>query len=275
MQVPNFRLLSYAEADGATNMAVDEAILEAHLKNLVPPTLRFYGFTPPAISLGLNQKLPDGLLERAQAAGFEVVRRPSGGRAVLHHADFTYSFIGASENDNDRGFLSSSVSAAYKQICRGLQLGFEKLGVTLDLGHSDASYRKLHDCFGAISGSDLHYQGKKMIGSAQVRRRHGVLQHGSILLKQDQALMPQLLQLEPSPADRHANLFDVIGDVNLEQIQTSLKQGFEEAFGVQLIESEFLAYERQLVEQRRPNYFETSAAGLLAAGADGASVFVP
>lgn len=248
-----WRFIVYAQCDAATNMALDEAMLEAHLAGLVPPTLRLYGFAPPAVTLGYNQLVPEGLMERARIEGFEVVRRPTGGRAVLHADDLTYSFIGTS-NECSEGFLSTSVSGAYKQICRGLQLGLQDLGLDLELGNSDVSYRKLHDCFGATTGSDLHVSGKKMIGSAQLRRKHAVLQHGSILLNQGQSIMPQLL-CQSTKLDRHANLFEILGrQVSLTELQESVKEGFESAFDIQLHEAPLSDWETQLARQLRSNY---------------------
>jgi len=254
-----WRLLSYAEHDGATNMAIDEAILEAHLQGLVPPTLRFYNFVPAAISLGLNQEIPEGLLARAEAKGMEVVRRPTGGRAVLHTHDLTYSFVGStSEHD---GFLSSSVSGAYKQICRGLQQGFQHLGVDLQLGSADSSYRKHHDCFGVTTGSDLHCAGKKLVGSAQLRRRHAVLQHGSILLNQDQAAMSELLQQDKIDSDRHANLFALLGKaLTIAEMQAAIVSGFAAEFDIEFVDESLSESELKQADVLRQAYVVSAPA---------------
>lgn len=226
--VTSWRLIAYEEYDGAMNMALDEAILEAHLKNLVPPTLRFYGFKPACISFGHSQKIEEDIVARLQAHGLDLVRRPTGGRAVLHENELTYSFVGSEG-------LESSILAAYKQICLGLQLGMEKLGLTLELGETKVPYKDLQDCFAATTGSDLHYQGKKMIGSAQLRRRQACLQHGSILLKQDQKLLPKLLgQMAGNVGKRHANLYEVCGkEIEIAKLTDCLSQGFAQAFSCQ------------------------------------------
>jgi lipoate-protein ligase A len=231
----HWRLLPYEVFDGATNMAIDEAILEEHLAGRVPPTLRFYGFNPPAMTIGYSQRLAEGTEERAKEAGIEIVRRPTGGRAVLHVGELTYSFVGSDTTGG--GILEASIAGAYKQICRGLQLGLLRLGVPTELGKTNVPYRNLQDCFHATTGSDLHYQGKKIAGSAQLRRRHGVLQHGSILLEQEQDLLPRLLGAGPPASaaensDRHANVFEICGSRSMEELQDCLRQGFEEAFGI-------------------------------------------
>lgn len=256
------RFLAFAYADAATNMAVDEAVLEAYLAGLAPPTLRLYGFDPPAVSLGHTQKLPEGLLDRAREKGFDVVRRPTGGRAVLHFGDLTYAFIAGSRKRGPEsagnGFLEESVSAAYKQICKGLQNGFSSLGLNLDLGSADVPYRQLHDCFLATTGSDLQHKGKKMVGSAQLRRKGAVLQHGSILLDQPQSMLPALLGRElegRTSAERHANLLDVLEQrVSHADIQEAMKAGFASAFSVDVHPGELSREELVLADEFRSKY---------------------
>jgi lipoate-protein ligase A len=274
-------------------MAIDEAILEAHLAGLVPPTLRLYGFEPPAVSVGYTQKVPDVLLARARAGGFDVVRRPTGGRAVLHSGDFTYSFVASSKRrqepggapiavthkssggsqatsatlrsespgghtGEDGGLLVESVSGAYKQICQGLQNAFNSLGLDLALGGTDVPYRQLHDCFLATTGSDLQFKGKKMVGSAQLRRRTAVLQHGSILLDQPQSLLPELLGRTIGVDDigiRHANLFDALGArISHAELEAAIKNGFESAFGAQFQDELLSEHEIRLVDQFKSKY---------------------
>lgn len=229
------RLIEFESFDGATNMAIDEAMLEACLTGLAPPTLRFYNFVPSCVSLGYSQTLPPDQIQRIVDRGFDVVKRPTGGRAVLHHKELTYCFVGTTFGDEVQtsGFLSASVGAAYKQICEGLIVGLRGLGVPVELGSAKSTQKQPHDCFLATTSADLHYQSKKMVGSAQLRRKTGVLQHGSILLSQEQTLMSELLSGEMSndALAHHANLFDVLdSDLSMDMLQQSLVRGFEEAF---------------------------------------------
>jgi lipoate-protein ligase A len=248
----NWRIVGFSEHDAAANMAVDEAILESHLQKMVPPTLRIYRFNPPAMSVGRNQHVPPEVVARVLAKGFDIVRRPTGGRAVLHAGELTYSFVASS----DDGILGTSVDQAYRQICRGLQCALESVGVNLQLGNAHAPYRQLQDCFHATTGSDLHVNGVKMIGSAQLRRRGVVLQHGSILLDQRPDLMPELLGLGGAEAGGHrANLFEICGRTfETLELQEALKHGFEKAFTARFEQSELSAYERRLTEQLLPSY---------------------
>src|SRR5437879_3230829 len=94
-QREEWRFIPCASYDGCTNMAIDEAILDAHIAGDAAPTLRLYFFAPPAVTIGLSQKMPPELVQSIEARGIDVVRRPTGGRAVLHLNDLTYSFVGS------------------------------------------------------------------------------------------------------------------------------------------------------------------------------------
>lgn len=266
----NWRLIPYSVHSAADNMAIDEAILDAHLEGLVSPTLRLYGWEPPAISIGYGQKLSGTVESRIRSKGYDVVRRPTGGRAVLHQFELTYSFVGsAGSADEFAGALSDSVIGAYKQICQGLIRAFEDLGFSLELGESSRDYKSNQDCFLATTSADLHYQGKKMIGSAQLRRKSAILQHGSILLNQPQDLMSLLLKEDDqnssangsdkenvkTETQRHANLFEILGEpVSIPRLQESLKKGFERAFSKEHEIATLTEHEIACAEQYRARY---------------------
>ena len=237
----SWRFIPYGEFDGAANMAIDVGLLEKAEQS--EPVLRLYGFAPPCLSIGLNQNISAEIIRRVRQRGWHIVRRPSGGRAVLHYRDLTYAFIGAQKGLCEFGILEHSVSAAYKQICAGLQEAFLLLGIDVYLGSSRAAYRHLEDCFLSATNADLVYQGRKIAGSAQLRRRGLVLQHGSIPLDQAQDLVPDLLAAggsEPAlpGADRHANLFEISGHpLDFARLNEIMKSGFEKAFSTCFQES--------------------------------------
>lgn len=253
-------------------MAADEAILEAHLAGEVPPTLRVYGWNPPAISIGYSQKISDAEVQSIKSHGLDVVRRTTGGRAVLHFGDLTYSFVGSSAGENteavEEHLLSTSVAAAYKEICQGLILAMEQFGITLTLGSSKSDYRANYDCFRATTNADLQYAGKKMIGSAQLRRKNAVLQHGSILLNQDQNKMSQVYGANPNPNAeasanaeaatsevRHANLFEVLNKtVAMPELQSAMMRGFGKAFNVEFDAAPLTPTEEKRIELLIPKY---------------------
>jgi lipoyl(octanoyl) transferase len=256
----NWRLITYGEFDPAFNMAADEAILDAHLAGEVPPTLRVYGWNPAAISVGYAQKISDEEKRSIAHAGLALVRRPTGGRAVLHLGDLTYSFVGTSIggsqdrlhtsiDDPGHGFLSTNIAGAYKQICDGLIEAIKEFGITLALGASNSDYRSNYDCFRATTNADLQYEGKKIIGSAQLRRKHAVLQHGSILLNQEQNKMAQIFGESQNDRIRHANLFEILSTApTMEALQDAMQIGFQKAFAETLVPSPLMPKELERIE---------------------------
>lgn len=232
-------------------MAIDEALLELHLRGKTAPTLRFYGWTPAAVSIGYSQKISPETVKRIKEKGYSVVRRPTGGRAVLHEGELTYCFIASSEGDEPaRGpvMLAPSVNRAYKQICQALTAGLSRLGVETALGKSDSPYKSLEDCFDATTTADLHYQGKKIVGSAQLRRKHGVLQHGSIMLDQKQDAMAQILGLNrDSELVRHANLYE-LAKVERLDVEEAIGSGFTDVFNCRFAVYDLSAEEWEVVD---------------------------
>lgn len=178
-----WRLIVDAEADGASNMAVDEAILRAVAAGSRPPTLRFYGWSPPCLSLGRNQPLADADLAACRVEGIDVVRRPSGGQAVLHADELTYSAILMQTDPRSEG----GVLEAYRRISDGLLLGLEALGVAAvqAVGQRGGEHATTPICFETPSEYEVTVGGRKLVGSAQWRSRGGVLQHGSLPLSGD------------------------------------------------------------------------------------------
>lgn len=247
----NFRLLHYQVYDAASNMALDEAILESHRKGLVPPTLRFYGWAPPAVSIGYSQKMDPETIARIKSKGFDVVRRLTGGRAVLHSGELTYSFIASPP------LLSEQLNEAYRQICKGLILGLKHLGVEANLGKSTKQYKDFSDCFMATTQADLQVNDKKMVGSAQLRRQGAVLQHGSILLDQPQNLLPDLLETKSTTnaTDRHSNFNQVAGrEVSVVEMENAFTRGFSEAFDADFKSGELTQFEKELLNDLRASY---------------------
>jgi lipoate-protein ligase A len=248
-------------------MAIDEALLELHLQGKTPATLRFYGWEPPAVSFGYSQKVSPRTVEKVRAAGYDAVRRPTGGRAVLHEGELTYCFVGAGPKQDGidfrpdaeiagaapsywleqgspyEGFLPGSINQAYKEICDALIYGLRELGVAASLGRSNSAYKDYEDCFQATTQADLQFEGKKIVGSAQLRRRHGVLQHGSIMINQSQTKLSEIFGLaenakevadsdpDSEKADRHCNLIDVLtGGYDRTALEEAIGRGFTRKF---------------------------------------------
>jgi lipoate-protein ligase A len=205
-----WRLLRTFPAQGAWNMAVDEAILESASKGEAPPTLRLYAWSPPCLSLGYAQPANDVNLEILKSFGWEVVRRPTGGRAILHTDELTYSISGK----NLEPQLLGSVLESYQRLSLGLLEALHLLGIEADTPRlSPNSTQKSNFnpvCFEVPSNYEITYEGKKLIGSAQARRKSGVLQHGSLPLNGDLTRILDVLNFSGSQTRDSArkNLLD-------------------------------------------------------------------
>jgi lipoate-protein ligase A len=170
-------------------MAIDRYLVAQHQLGLMPATLRFYTWSPPAISLGYHQhQYPDRWQNLTwNGSAIDLVRRPTGGRAVLHQGDLTYAIVMSG--------LSGSRIQAYQQICEFLIQGWRSLGIELHYGTAGRGYIHNPNCFGTATGADLVLaDGTKLIGSAQLRRGGVILQHGSMRLEPDEKLFAQVFQ---------------------------------------------------------------------------------
>ena len=209
-------------------MAIDRWLLEQHSEGSHPPTLRFYTWSPPAISLGYHQsKWPEYWQQLTwQDAPVELVRRPTGGRAVLHQGDLTYAVVTSG--------ISGSRIQVYQTICEFLIQGWRSLGVELHYGCSGRGYINNPNCFGTATGADLVLaDGAKLIGSAQLKRGGVILQHGSIRLEPDAALFSQVFGNE---------CFNPIqlpiaqeGEALIQTVTEALIAAAERCFGIQLV----------------------------------------
>ncbi|MBN8208239.1 lipoate--protein ligase family protein [Bacillus sp. NTK071] len=172
------------------NMALDEALLKWHSEGLIPPVIRFYGWNPATLSIGYFQQVSRDInLEAVKAYDLGFVRRPTGGRAVLHDKEVTYSVI-VTEDYPD---MPSTVTEAYRVISEGLLIGFQKLGLDAYFAVPKTEEEKAElraprsgVCFDSPSYYELVVEGRKVAGSAQTRQKGVILQHGSILLDIDE-----------------------------------------------------------------------------------------
>lgn len=174
-----WRLIINSPNSGAWNMALDEAILENVAAQIQPPTMRLYDWHPYALSLGHAQPFADVDLPALDAQGWDIVRRPTGGKAILHADELTYS-ICAHEDDPH---VSGNVLESYRLLSAGLLKGLEFAGIIADSKPKKPQENNLASnpvCFQYPSDYEITFHGNKLIGSAQARRNHGVLQHGAI-----------------------------------------------------------------------------------------------
>ena len=173
-----YRFIDTQVQDAAMNMAIDESVLAHHLQGAVPPTLRVFRWSQPSISLGRFQSVEREILsEMCQQRGVALVRRPTGGRAVYHRDEFTYSIV-----ISKRYGVPPGVVAAYAHLARGLLTALVNLGVQAELSDERVSKHPSAACFASSTQADLTSGGFKLIGSAQVWKDDTLLQQGSLPL---------------------------------------------------------------------------------------------
>jgi lipoyl(octanoyl) transferase len=179
----SWRYLITPAAGGAWNMAVDEAILEHIGRGESLPTLRLYAWDPACLSLGHSQPFADVNQALLQARGWEVVRRATGGRAILHTDELTYSVTGSAEDP----VFTGGVLESYNRIAQALSFAVKNLGLPVEMKEGKTSDNTMPNpvCFEVPSAYEITVGGKKLIGSAQARKKEGVLQHGSLPLTGD------------------------------------------------------------------------------------------
>jgi lipoyl(octanoyl) transferase len=197
----SFRLVVHPRMDGRRDMAVDEALAEACGRGESPPVVRLYGFLPPTLSLGRFQRAA-GLLDEARLAadGIGLVRRPTGGHAVLHDLELTYA-VAFSREDAEELAGSSRKRAVYEYIAAFLLDGLARLGVRGTVCTAQVGDPRNPDCFGAAGEYEIEGRsGRKLIGSAQMTTRSAVLQHGSIPIGNPGRRVFRYLRAE-APAD--------------------------------------------------------------------------
>jgi len=248
-----WRLLHSAPADGATNMAVDEAIMRAVTAGQVPPTLRFYAWEPACLSLGRAQSVADVNLQVLQAMGFDLVRRPTGGKAILHVDELTYSVIAPEEDPR----VAGGVVESYRRLSAGLVHGLERLGVAGLVADQRTENRRPEGpvCFEVPSDYEITAGGRKLAGSAQMRARSVVLQHGALPLYGDIARICPLLAACPDPARvraRATTVEEVLGrPVIWDEAADALAAGFAEMLNLQLEPGTLTEEERAWAETLR------------------------
>ena len=278
MKLVEWRLIKDSYHNGFINMAVDEAIMIAHKNGLVPPTIRFYQWSPPAVSLGYFQDLKKEInVKVCQDIGIDIVRRPTGGKAVLHDQELTYSFI-IKENDP---LVNDSILETYKKISGGIIRGLSYLGIKAELvslrgklenhllGRSDKA--RIHHldfksiCFSVPSQYEVQVEGKKIVGSAQVRKGGVVLQHGSLLIKLEKDKLfsvfnfPSVQIREKLKSKFKATSLEEIlkRKIDFSELSNILPRGFEEEFGVRLVESKLTEPEEKIFKVLLENKYST------------------
>jgi len=240
-----FRLIYDGQHDGATNMARDEAISRAVSAGTQLPTLRLYAWSPSAISLGLSQRLSSVDMARCHADGVGIVRRATGGLAILHTDELTYSVTLPIQHP----IAAGDVMTSYRRIAAAIVQALKWLGVADANANRVAKEDKATGpvCFEAPSDYEVVGGGKKLVGSAQWRRVDGVLQHGSLPLLGDIARVCRYLVDAPDEAKVRAHahtLRDALGrDVTWAEAAEQWRGAFEGVLDIHFTVGELSASE--------------------------------
>jgi len=219
-----WRLIPFFYAPGEVQMAVDRWLIGQQAQgSKYSSCLRFYSWSPCAISIGHHQK---DYPEFWQKLPLDIVRRPTGGKAVLHQGDLTYAIVTSS--------LPGKRWETYKYICQFLINGWRSLGVNLDYGSATKEYANYHNCFATSTGADLVTEiGTKAIGSAQLRRRNVILQHGSMALEDNSELFIKIFN---EPAPQNLRTFIPSSDNrNIPKILEALTEAAKDWFKINLV----------------------------------------
>jgi lipoyl(octanoyl) transferase len=250
----------------ALNMAIDEAIMHEVALGESPPTIRFYRWQPATLSIGYFQSVLKEIdLEKVKEKNIGLGRRPTGGRAVLHDQELTYSII-LPESYPD---LSMSVTESYRMLSMGLVAGFMRLGLQaemVNLSNNDVANQMASlgsaACFDSPSWYELVVEGQKIAGSAQVRQKGVVLQHGSVLLDLDTELLFECLlfkdetrraKMKQAFSTKAVAINDLLVQRDLPRVDlTKLEEAFEQGMAEGLNVA-FIAGTLSDAEQKRAN----------------------
>lgn len=238
-------------------MAFDEAISEAVRKKLSPPTLRLYQWSEPSISIGYFQKVSDIDIDYCTKKGYPVIRRPTGGRAILHDSELTYSFSARFDSLLFKGRLLED----YTIISNAMVLGLKLSGIDaqVNLSRKRHTGQKSPACFKAVSYGEITVNGQKIIGSAQRRYNNGFLQQGSLLTNFDARELGKVLKQYNLEED-----FCEIGTIkkytsalSIADLKISLKEAFEKIFRIRFTSDGPTEFELNLTEKLEVKKYST------------------
>lgn len=230
-------------------MALDEAIATCVRKGLSSPTLRLYGWDKPSLSLGYFQKLSDINTGYCAVNKIPIVRRPTGGRAILHNNELTYSFSART----DKGFFSKGLLDSYKKISEAFVLAFKKTGIQVTSKEKRENGRVLARssmCFKTSSLGEIMIENRKMVGSAQKRWVNGLLQQGSIPFNYNEDMLRNIFGEERTSRINNymTGLKELFPDINEDNFKRNISESFKESFGVSLVPSYPTKEESRLAE---------------------------
>ena len=246
--IEKWRLLLTRDYNAAYNMAIDKAVLFSNSERTTPPTIRFFTWNPPAISIGYFQSLEEEVdLKMCERTGIDYVRRITGGGAVFHESELTYSIVISESHPQ----ISKNIMDSYARICGAVIKGLKNLGIK-------SNYMPIND---------IIVNGKKISGNAQTRKMKTVLQHGTILTDVDVDKMFSILKvpnekikdkLIADVKQRVTSIKHILGqEIIYDDVAKAMKKGFEKEFNIELVKDELTAYEKDLAMKFKKEIFSS------------------
>ena len=214
------------------NMAIDEVLLSSR-----EPVLRLYQWEPGAVSIGRFQDLGDIDVDFCHQSRIDIVRRITGGKSVLHEKELTYSFI------VDRNRMPRSIIESYNIISSAIILGLRELGIDPEMSRAKVKSRRNPVCFQEPSFNEIVLDRKKVVGSAQTRRKGKVLQHGSILTGMDIEKHASCFMKKPDMGDLKKRITSI--DVPERELKSAITYGFSTYFGITMNKRDLTSAERR------------------------------
>ena len=268
MEKEVWRYIDSGYGSASFNMALDEALLDWHSEGKIPPVIRFYGWNPASLSIGYFQRIEREIdMEVVKKHGLGFVRRPTGGRGVLHEHELTYSVIVSEEHPE----MPKTVTEAYRVISEGVLKGFQNLGLEayFAVPRTDEEKNALKSprsavCFDAPSWYELVVEGRKVAGSAQTRQKGVILQHGAILLDLDEDKLFSLFKysnervkerMQKAFKTKAVAIKELSGrTVTMDEAITAFRDGFAEGLNIKLepytLTDEEMAYVQHLAKTK-------------------------
>lgn len=260
-----WRLILSDPKSGKENMAVDSAILAAVESGLSPPTLRLYSWDPPCLSLGYSQPYSDIDQTLLEVSGWDVVRRPTGGRAILHTDELTYAVIGPRSDPRLEGGLTQS----YQRLSEALYESLVRMDLPVEIHQGKNPLANSQPvCFENPSDFEITVAGRKIIGSAQARKKTALLQHGSLPLGGDLTRITRVLIYNTEDKRKEAahvlsqkacTAADVLEkEITWDQAARAFISGFSQTLNLNLIEGQLSSIENELVKELLKNQFKNN-----------------
>ncbi len=258
-----WRLLVGEPMDGASNMALDEALLLARARDMAPPTVRFFSWFPPAVSIGYGQRLDARVnVVACRRLGVDVVRRPTGGSAIYHDTrerEVTYSVVASAADFEE----AHDLLLTYRWIGEALATGLQSLGAGAELVPVVKEREPTAPpafCFARTGSYEIEARGRKLVGSAQRRQAGAFLQHGSVLLGADAQRLRLLFPGEEDPLAGMTTLEAELGRrPNFDEAVAALAAAFRECHALVLSPGGLLPHEQRLMEWLAREKYATDA----------------